>query len=200
MMQELLQLWFRSWRSIIEIILLSVGIYYGHLYNRQPGQDIDPARAAKVKIEVVNPDTQQDDLDYAPPASEPELKKFLHHGNTASAVRNAATFSFTSWTRKISAPRARRIPVSAIVGAARALISEEFISFPRNDLRETPTTSGRSCTRSRSRFLSSVKLCSSALPKPIPGSNANVMGSTPHSRARPYCCLKKSATSVTTSS
>src|SRR5437773_2732092 len=34
MMQELLQLWFRSWRSIIEIILLSVGIYYGYLYFR----------------------------------------------------------------------------------------------------------------------------------------------------------------------
>src|SRR5436190_15375854 len=34
MMQELLQLWFKSWRSIIEIILLSVGIYYGYLYFR----------------------------------------------------------------------------------------------------------------------------------------------------------------------
>src|SRR4030088_409753 len=34
MTQELLQLWFKSWRSIIEIILLSVGIYYGYLYFR----------------------------------------------------------------------------------------------------------------------------------------------------------------------
>src|SRR5881409_755416 len=34
MMQELLQLWFKSWRSIIEIILLCVGIYYGYLYLR----------------------------------------------------------------------------------------------------------------------------------------------------------------------
>src|SRR5207244_11419876 len=34
MMQELLQLWFKSWRSIIEIVLLSVGIYYGYLYFR----------------------------------------------------------------------------------------------------------------------------------------------------------------------
>ena len=34
MMQEILQLWFKSWRSIIEIILLSVGIYYGYLYFR----------------------------------------------------------------------------------------------------------------------------------------------------------------------
>src|SRR5437764_12167075 len=34
MMQEMLQLWFKSWRSMIEIILLSVGIYYGYLYFR----------------------------------------------------------------------------------------------------------------------------------------------------------------------
>src|SRR5438128_198635 len=34
MMQEILQLWFKSWRSMIEIILLSVGIYYGYLYFR----------------------------------------------------------------------------------------------------------------------------------------------------------------------
>src|SRR3982750_3193067 len=34
MMQEILQLWFKSWRSIIEIILLSVGIYYGYVYFR----------------------------------------------------------------------------------------------------------------------------------------------------------------------
>src|SRR5213082_1638043 len=34
MMQELVQLWFKSWRSIIEIILLTVGIYYGYLYFR----------------------------------------------------------------------------------------------------------------------------------------------------------------------
>src|SRR6266853_1991110 len=34
MTQELLQLWFKSWRSIIEIILLCVGIYYGYLYFR----------------------------------------------------------------------------------------------------------------------------------------------------------------------
>ncbi len=31
---ELLYLWLKSWRSILEIILLSVGIYYGYLYFR----------------------------------------------------------------------------------------------------------------------------------------------------------------------
>jgi diadenylate cyclase len=34
MMQQLLHLWFKSWRSIFEIILLSVVIYYGYLYFR----------------------------------------------------------------------------------------------------------------------------------------------------------------------
>jgi len=34
MIQQLLYLWLKSWRSIFEIILLSVGIYYGYLYFR----------------------------------------------------------------------------------------------------------------------------------------------------------------------
>ncbi len=32
MMQQILQFWFERWRSLAEIILLSVGIYYGYLY------------------------------------------------------------------------------------------------------------------------------------------------------------------------
>src|SRR5881409_3782017 len=34
MIDQLVDLWFRGWRSIIEIILLCVGIYYGYLYFR----------------------------------------------------------------------------------------------------------------------------------------------------------------------
>ncbi len=34
MIQEFIDLWFTSWRSIIEIILLTVVIYYGYLYFR----------------------------------------------------------------------------------------------------------------------------------------------------------------------
>ena len=33
-LQQSIHLWLRSWRSIFEIILLSVGIYYGYLYFR----------------------------------------------------------------------------------------------------------------------------------------------------------------------
>ncbi len=34
MIQQLTQLWFDKWRSLFEIILLSVVIYYGYLYFR----------------------------------------------------------------------------------------------------------------------------------------------------------------------
>jgi len=34
MIQELIHLWLRGWRSAFEIILLSVAIYYGYLYFR----------------------------------------------------------------------------------------------------------------------------------------------------------------------
>src|SRR5206468_7017909 len=34
MIHQLVDLWFRGWRSLIEIILLSVAIYYGYLYFR----------------------------------------------------------------------------------------------------------------------------------------------------------------------
>ena len=34
MMHQLVDLWFRGWRSLVEILLLSVAIYYGYLYFR----------------------------------------------------------------------------------------------------------------------------------------------------------------------
>jgi diadenylate cyclase len=34
MIDQVLQTWFASWRGIVEIILLSVGLYYGYLYFR----------------------------------------------------------------------------------------------------------------------------------------------------------------------
>src|SRR5438045_7344667 len=34
MIDQLINLWLRGWRSAFEIILLSVGIYYGYLYFR----------------------------------------------------------------------------------------------------------------------------------------------------------------------
>src|SRR5215471_13565178 len=34
MIHQLIDLWFRSWRSLVEILLVSVAIYYGYLYFR----------------------------------------------------------------------------------------------------------------------------------------------------------------------
>src|SRR5437762_5982836 len=34
MMHQFLQFWVERWRSFVEILLLSVGIYYGYLYFR----------------------------------------------------------------------------------------------------------------------------------------------------------------------
>src|SRR5207247_6100825 len=34
MIHQLIDLWFKSWRSLVEILLLSVAIYYGYLYFR----------------------------------------------------------------------------------------------------------------------------------------------------------------------
>ena len=50
--------------------------------------------------------------------------------------------------KNIRAARRAEAKSSATAGASRSLISDEPISFARKDLRETPTTSGRSCTRS----------------------------------------------------
>src|SRR5690349_23592804 len=47
--------------------------------NGETGQHFRSARPAKIKIAVINADTEQDDLKNAAPAFEPELKKFLKH-------------------------------------------------------------------------------------------------------------------------
>src|SRR6266487_3057073 len=167
--------------------------------NRQPGQNLGAARSAKIKVAIINPDTEQDDLEDAAPALQPKMQNFFNHCSTASATPKAPIFSLTSCTRMMFAPRERSNEVNATVGASRSLMSDEPTSLPRNAFRETPTTSGRSCTRRAPSLPMSSRLCSSVLPKPIPGSNAIAMGSMPHSRARACCCKKKSATSETRS-
>ena len=94
----------------------------------------------------------------------------------------------------------RSTEVNATVGNSRWWIEPLCPEIlPRKDLRDTPTTSGRSWTRWRGRFFNNERLCASVFPNPIPGSNASVIGSTPNFRAQAYCCRKKSATSATTS-
>src|SRR4051812_9007128 len=175
----------------------------GQENDRQTRQHLRAARSFEIEIAVINPDAEQHDFEQPAPLIEPELEQLLHHtplARRASVVRRAAIFSFTSWTRRMSAPRSRRSAVRAIVGARRSLIFSEPIIWPREALRETPTTSGRSSMRRRGKLRSSSRLCCSVFPNPIPGSNAIAMGSMPHSRARVYCCRKNSPTSATTSS
>src|SRR3954447_4312146 len=88
--------------------------------NRQTCQHLRAARPFEIEIAVVDADAEQQDFEEAAPLIEPELKQLLHHtpvARRASVVRNAAIFSFTSWTRRMSAPRSRRSAVRAIVGA-----------------------------------------------------------------------------------
>src|SRR5205814_416123 len=145
---------------------------------------------------------QQHDLEGAAPADDEKMNDAIDHGalRSASATRSASIFSSTSCTRKTSAPFIRSREVKATVGKRR-FWSEPLCPeiLPRNDLRDTPTTRGRSLTRKRGKFFSNERLCSSVFPNPIPGSNASVIGSRPNFRAQAYCCRKKSATSATTS-
>src|SRR5450432_2742549 len=63
--------------------------------NRQAGQHFRAARAAKIKIAVINYHAQEQDLANAPPSIEPQLSDLVDHWPTArraSVVRNAAVF------------------------------------------------------------------------------------------------------------
>jgi hypothetical protein len=71
----------------------------GQENDREAGQHFGAAGPAKVEVAVINPDTEQDDLEEAAPAFDPELEDLLHHlavFKSVSVTRNAATFSLTS--------------------------------------------------------------------------------------------------------
>src|SRR5436190_577616 len=119
----------------------------GQENDRQAGKNFRSARPSKVEIAIINPHTQQDDLNETSPFSDPELNDLLAHITTSrrrSVARKAAAFCLTSCTRNTFAPRSRNSAVNAIVGARRSFMSVDPIIWPRDDLRETPTTIGRS--------------------------------------------------------
>src|SRR5450432_3259921 len=168
--------------------------------NRQTGEHFRAARATEIKVTVVDHHAQQDDLESAAPFIEPKLGDLMDHrraARSASVARRALAFGATSCTRRICAPRSRKSDVIATVALDRSSWASQI--FARKDLRETPTTSGRSSTRRRGRLASNSRLCPTVLPNPMPGSNAMHMGSTPDRTASSYRCRKKSATSATTS-
>ena len=71
---------------------------------------------------------------------------------------------------------------------------------PRNDLREAPMTTGRPSATSSSSRRTSSRLCSSVLPKPIPGSSRIRSSAIPSATANAIRASRNALTSATTSS
>src|SRR4029077_7975563 len=106
---------------------------------------------------VINHDRKKHDLEGAAPTAHKQMNDAIDHGvlRSTSATRRASTFSSTSWTRKTSAPFIRRSEVKATVGKRRLWVEPLCPEIlPRKDLRDTPTTIGRSLTRKRGKFFS----------------------------------------------
>ena len=82
----------------------------------------------------------------------------------------------------MSAPAATASTFEAIVPPSRSSTSRP-VSVPRKLLREVPTTIGRPSSRSSPSRRSSSRLCSTVLPKPIPGSTQIRSSSIPASIA-----------------
>src|SRR3954452_20896803 len=124
-----------------------------------------------------------------------------HRGRTvAAATVSASTLGATSWTRKTVAPRSRARTLVATVPATRSAATSRPVSLPRNDLRDVPITSGRPSAASSSRRRSSSRLCSSVLPKPMPGSSSTRSSATPWPVAYSRRASRNALTSATTSS
>src|SRR5204862_4979192 len=115
--------------------------------NGETGQNFRATGAAEVKVTIVNHHREQDDFEGVAPADDDEMDNPINHGaaRRASATRSASTFSSTSCTRSTSAPVILSNEVNATVGKSRSSIEPLWPEiFPRKDLRDTPTTSGRS--------------------------------------------------------
>src|SRR5437879_2049883 len=137
----------------------------GEKNDRQTGQHFRAARAAKIKITVVDHHAQENDLDGAPPFIEPKLGDLMDHrlaARSASVVRSALSLGATSCTRSTCAPRSRKSEVIATVPLVGSGCAPGILL--RNDFRETPTTNGRSSTRRRGRLASNSRLCATVLP------------------------------------
>src|SRR5262245_5623564 len=123
------------------------------------------------------------------------------HAYTARAAVSASTCSRTSWTRRIVAPRSQAAPAAPTLAATEPVVaSGSPSSFPSELFREIPTTTGRPSAVSSPRRRISSKLCSTVLPKPMPGSRHTRSSAIPAATATPNRSSRKAATSETTSS
>src|SRR3954462_8165691 len=121
-----------------------------------------------------------------------------HWPNVAAVTASASAVAATSWTRNTRAPRSNAITLVATVAYTRSVTSRPVIR-PRKLLRLVPMTSGRPSAVSSSRRRSSSRLCSSVLPKPIPGSSWIRSSGTPWPTANRSRSSRNALTSETTS-
>src|ERR687892_760815 len=137
-----------------------------------------------------------------PPDLQPlDFDRHLAHRTTDLAAASASTCSRTSWTRKREAPRSyARTATATLAATGPVSASGSPRSRPRKRLREAPTSTGRPRATSSSRRARSSRLCSTVLPKPIPGSRQIRSSGIPAATAKASLSSRKAHTSATTSS
>src|ERR1700730_9139222 len=117
---------------------------------------------------------------------------------TALTMPMASYVAATSWVRTIRAPF-----ITASAASPKPPYSRSSTDLPRilpmKLLRDTPTSSGAPSAAKRESSFSSVKLCASPLPKPIPGSSAIASGAMPASMQAARSRARNAHTSAATS-
>src|SRR5439155_6325057 len=171
-----------------------------HQEQEQETQHHRPAAGAAHEHQgVVNPHREDDHFQRGPPNIQQDIQD-CHplRARIASAILSACSVWATSWVRIMRAPARTARQAQANAAGSRSATSAPS-SFPINDFRETPRSTGRLRFVNRSSPPSNCKLCSRVLPKPIPGSNTTWTASTPARFKRARRSTKKSPTSRTTS-
>src|SRR5258706_9315277 len=102
---------------------------------------------------------------------------------TASAIRAARRFGWTSWTRTMSTPAATPSAVVASVASSRWSAGRSR-TLPSVDLREVPSRIGRPRTCSAASSRGRTRLWAAVLPNPKPGSTTIASQPTPQASAR----------------
>src|SRR5262249_35801134 len=134
---------------------------------------------------------------HAVPAEDAQIANLAGDHAIAPATMSASTCGFTSWTRRIVAPRSNAATAAATLAPSR---SSDPVNRRRELLREKPTSTGRpSASRTSSRRTSS-RLCATVLPNPIPGSRQIRSSGMPSETANASRSSRNEATSVATSS
>src|SRR5436190_4228955 len=131
------------------------------------------ARPAKQREDAIDHERDEQDVDRVAPAE--RARRHRAALRTRSATRTASTVSGTSWVRMSAAPPSTAAVVAASEPGRRAAESSRPVMAPTNDLRETPTQSGRPRAASAGNPASTATShACQAMPvsrkKPMPGS------------------------------